>query len=140
VDERRFDALARTAGAARSRRTILGAIAAAIGAGATGVARDAAAQGVGAEAYDLTCRQTGVQLYCQADAGAVTTCGNGCVCAGLRKGGGKKCVQEPATGCPRRTSRCRANKDCGSGEVCIRVSDCCPAHPAWGKCVAKCPA
>lgn len=140
MDERRFDNLIRSAGAARSRRTMIGAmVATALG---TGVARGASAQGVGAEAYDLTCRQDNAKFFCRAPAGQVTSCGknssSGCTCAQQKRGGAATCIEEPATGCPNKRSKCRRNGDCAFNEVCITVKDCCPDHAAWGKCVAKC--
>jgi len=142
MDGPRFDELTKTLVAATpSRREALrrfmgGTLAAVVG----GVALEEAGAQVGTEAFNLTCKQSGAKFYCQADANDVTECKSGaCLCAEKRDGGGV-CIKEPAGGCPTRKNKCNDSGDCGSGKVCIKVSQCCPNHPGRGKCVRKCPA
>ena len=146
MDDRRFDALTKALVAAKpSRREALRRLAGALATVFGGLAvEDASAQDFGAEAFDLTCQQTGVEFYCTegTPANEVTTCksaDSGCLCA-LKKGGGVACVKQPSTGCPTKKNKCRKSGDCGSGETCILVSDCCPNNPNRGKCVKRCPA
>jgi hypothetical protein len=90
--------------------------------------------------FDLTCRQTGTTFYC-VDPTPNTECGPSrlsCFCAQTRNDSKPKCVAQPHGGCPKRHDKCRRNKDCNGNDICIRVSDCCPNHTSWGKCVTPC--
>jgi hypothetical protein len=146
MDGRKFDNLTKAlTTATRSRRGMLrplvgGALATVLGAVALDRAR---AKGVGTEAFDLTCQQAGVNFFCEAAAPDVTTCGpstSGCVCAEAKQSDkGPYCIQQPTSGCPSNSNKCKKNNECGSGEVCIIIPDCCPNNPNRGKCVKKCP-
>ena len=143
MDERRFDELTKSLVAAKpSRREALrrlagGALATVFG----GLAlEEATAQGVGTQAYNLTCRGTNPpEVYCKG--GRPGDCGRpetGCVCAKEKRTGDAVCVVQPAGGCPTNRNNCRESRDCGSGEVCINLSGCCTDRR--GKCAKKCPA
>jgi hypothetical protein len=142
MDGSRFDDLTKTLVAStRSRRGLLRGLAGgALGAVFGGAAvKAAAAQDVGADYYSLTCRQGGTNFYCRAEASEVTTCGpraNNCVCATTKDDNTPKCVEEPTTGCGK--DRCRRDSDCGKGEYCVRVPDCC-TDSSKGKCARRCP-
>src|SRR5947208_2082704 len=146
MDGRRFDNLTKAlATATRTRRGLLRPlVGGALATTSAAIALDRArARDVGTEAFDLTCKQTGVNLYCQADASVVTTCGpstKGCVCAGAKQSGnGPYCVQQPASGCPSSSNKCEKNNQCGNSEVCIIIPNCCPNNSSRGKCIKKCP-
>ena len=145
MDGPRFDALTKTLVAARpSRREALRRLG--VGALATGFGRfalvDAGARSVGTEAFDLTCEQPDTKFFCsKASANDVTTCksrDSGCLCA-RRKEGGAVCVQQPPSGCPKKSEKCSDRHDCDKGQACIKVKSCCPDNPDFGKCVDKCP-
>ena len=143
MDGSRFDDLARslvagtTSRRETARRLAGGALTAALG----GLALDdAVAQEVGTEAYDLECRQSGVRFFCFEDGPATRCKGSSCLCAKSRQDGKPNvCIVSPPGGCPKKQEKCRRHKDCGSGEVCVRVSTCCSRHPGRGKCVKRCP-
>jgi hypothetical protein len=149
MDGSRFDNLTKSLVAAPSsrrqtlRRLAGGGLAAILGGAALG--ETTAAQDVGIEAYNLFCRQEDVGFFCEngTPANQVTTCkspNSGCVCAESRdRNSGPKCVVQPAAGCPSRRAGCTRNRQCGRGEVCIRVAACCRNHPDRGMCVRECP-
>src|SRR5215213_10849719 len=58
-----------------------------------------------------------------------------CVCA-RTVGGDKKCVDLGLANCPA-SDECDRNRDCASGEVCIRVGGCC-GHARRNLCAPKC--
>ncbi len=142
MESQRFDALARRLGQTRSRRGFLAATAAITSLPLLGRARSVVAAPVNAQAFDLTCQQTGTQFYCKANANDVTTCGpnsSACLCA-QSKEGKSRCIAQPPGSCPTKRNKCRRDRDCGNDETCIRVPDCCRKNPSFGSCAPKCPA
>jgi hypothetical protein len=141
MDERRFDALTKALVAAKpSRREALrrlagGTLATVFG----GLALEEASAQFGTQAFNLTCRgDNPPETYCKG--GRPGDCGreaDGCVCA-QEKRGKAVCVEQPVDDCPTRNEACRRTSDCGSGELCIRVSACDCRHS--GMCARECPA
>jgi hypothetical protein len=141
MDERRFDELTKTlvAGTPSRRealRRVMGGALAAVFGGV--VLEEGAAQDVGTEAFNLTCRGNNPpNTFCRgARPGNCGRAASGCVCA-EEKRGEAVCVEQPSGECPNRRNSCRRSTDCGSGEVCIRVTACGCNRP--GKCARKCP-
>lgn len=142
MEGKQFDVIAKAMHKAPSRRRLLGTLAGVAGAAISGQATldEGLAQNLTATKYDLTCRNAGVRTYCF-NAEPVTTCGPGefgCRCSILRQGKARICIEQPDDGCPTKRTRCTRNNQCRADEVCIRVRNCCPAHPGWGKCVRRC--
>ena len=142
MDGSRFDVVAKALHTAPSRRRFLGGLAGVAGAAIAGRATldEAVAQTFQATRYDLTCRNVGVRRFC-VDEVPISECGPqqfSCRCARQRQNQGRVCIEQPPGGCPTRRTRCVRNTDCNNNEVCILVRACCPAHPAWGKCVRRC--
>lgn len=142
MDGTQFDVIAKAMHKAPSRRRFLEALAGIAGAAIAGqtTMQEGLAQTFVATRYDLTCRNAGVRSFCF-NPEPVTTCGPsefGCRCGILRQGKARVCIEQPSDGCPTKRTRCSRNKDCRQDEVCIRVRNCCRAHPAWGKCVRRC--
>lgn len=137
MDGSRFDDFAKALHTSPSRRRFLAGVAGAAGAVLAGRATldDAAAQTFEAQAFDITCQNTGTRLYCF-NSEPVTQCGSDCRCAKLRQNATRVCIAQPAGGCASLRS-CTGNGQCRRGEVCASLRNCC--SPA-GKCVRRCPA
>ncbi len=68
----------------------------------------------------------------------ITPCGgrSNCFCAETVSGA-KRCVNFRNVACPKR-DQCDRNRDCASGEVCIKIGGCECGHPRRNLCIRKC--
>ena len=140
MDGQRFDELTKTlATATPSRRRVVRAVlGGALGAAFGGAAlKWTAAQDVSIEATDLICQNE--PALCNEERRPAAECGTGCRCA-RAVNGDKKCVFVGNATCNNR-ERCRRNRDCAPGEVCVDIENCrdCAGRKP-GRCFAKCPA
>ena len=143
MDAQRFDRIAKSFAARASRRRLLRGLAAlGLGSGVLGPSGVGArrapggADGSGAtiEATDPTCKG---QPAFSNKVCSFNPCGGGgtCNCA-ESVSGSKKCVILGGFVCPP-VDECDRNRDCGPGQVCIKVGACCNGSRN-NLCVAAC--
>jgi hypothetical protein len=135
MDRERFDCLARTVGAAPSRRRLLG-LAASSALTAVGLrTREAKAKGkrCHVEAGNGRCHHGSCVIHCDnpggcsTQGGALPSCdrnGFSCSCVKLLNGESACVGPKSATNLCNRPS-CSSNKDCVNGNVCAKVPGCC---------------
>ena len=138
VDGQRFDDLTKNLStAARSRRGVVrGLVGGAVGAILGGVTIKGAVAQVSPAATDAICE--GRDVLCDPEGNPSFVCADGRVCA-RNVNGDKQCVEALGPTCSRR-QRCRVNRDCDRGQVCIRVSGCTDegCSRGRGRCYNRC--
>jgi len=137
----RFDRLTRTFAGSASRRGVMRGLAA-LGVGSVlGPSRAGAQRASGIsdqsgptiEGIDESCKGN----HAISNKSCTTNpCTSDCVCA-VSSGGDKKCVRiGGGITCPV-ADECDRNRDCGTGEVCIKVGGCCNGRK-FNQCLPHC--
>ena len=142
MDGQRFDRIVKFVATGISRRRAVGALVASVTpfAGLALGSRRAAAQDLAAaaevsgEASDGKCQGKAAfnNKHCAADR---CSRNGACVCATTTHGD-KRCVSLVGAVCPTR-DECNNDKQCGKGEVCIKIGGCC-GHGKRNLCIDVC--